>query len=182
MNGNNIKILAERVRGIGRELLAIANQIEAEAPHLSVQLPQPDLFSGLFDGFGAQTVEQNNARMRAENGQNNDELPAAEELPQPQEDAPKSRHYTRVGRAMTEHRAVASSEKLGRAQGFCNRTDIERTIVRLTGRNREDVRDAVNAVADALQLVCIKSGGYRYYNRDRRAEIVTKSCQQLERI
>lgn len=170
MNGSNIKILAERVRGIGRELLAIANQIEAEAPHLSVQLPQPDLFSGLF------------AEERPETREISHELPAAEELPQPQEDAPKSRHYTRVGRAMTEHRAVASSEKLGRAQGFCNRTDIERTIVRLTGRNREDVREAVNAVADALQLVCIKSGGYRYYNRDRRAEIVLMSCKQLERI
>ena len=170
MNGNNIKILAERVRGIGRELLAIANQIEAEAPHLSVQLPQPDLFSGLF------------AEERPETREISHELPAAEELPQPQEDAPKSRHYTRVGRAMTEHRAVASSEKLGRAQGFCNRTDIERTIVRLTGRNREDVREAVNAVADALQLVCIKSGGYRYYNRDRRSEIVDKSIKMLERI
>ena len=182
MNKSNINILASRVRGLGRELLAIANQIEAEAPHLSVKLRQPDLFSGIFDGFGAKTVEQNNARMLAENGQDNNELNAAEELPQPQEDAPKSRHYTRVGRTMKEHRSVASSEKLGRAQGFCNRTDIERTIVRLTGRNREDVREAVNAVADALQLVCIKSGGYRYYNRDRRSEIVDKSIKMLERI
>ena len=170
MNGNNIKILAERVRGIGRELLAIANQIEAEAPHLSVQLPQPDLFSGLF------------AEERPEMREISHELPAAEELPQPQEDAPKSRHYTRVGRAMTEHRAVASSEKLGRAQGFCNRTDIERTIVRLTGRNREDVREAVNRIAERMQITCVMSNSYRYYPKSQRNAIVNAAIDELERV
>lgn len=170
MNGNNIKILAERVRGIGRELLAIANQIEAEAPHLSVRLPHPDLFTDLF------------AEERPETGEISHELPAAEELPQPQENAPKTRHYTRNGKRMVEHRSVTSAERIGRAQGFSSRTDIERSIIRLTGRTREDVREAVNQVADEMQLVCIKAGGYRYYNRERRNEIINKSCQRLERI
>lgn len=171
MNKSNITILASRVRGLGRELLAIANQIEAEAPHLSVNLPR-DLFSDLVDIANEKPFVGDSAANLAPD----DKLSAAEE------ETPKMRRYSRVGRAMLEHRAVESTQHLGRAQGFCNRTDIERSVVRLTGRSREDVREAVNRVAENLQIVCIKSGGYRYYNRERRREIVDKSIKMLERI
>jgi hypothetical protein len=134
-----------------------ADPVTAERGAVKVTLPGPDLFS-MLEEVGQQVEE-------------------------PQHEAePVQRKYTRNGRRMEEHAAVEAAQKIGRAQGFSSRTDIERSIVRVTGRTREEVRDAVNRVAHELHLVCIKSNGYRYYRREQRNEIINKACIYLEAV
>lgn len=161
MNETTIQHIASRVRGLGRELLAIANELDAQAPHLSAQIP--DLFTQM--GLTTDnTMEQVDA------------------LVDIRQDEPVRRHYQRNGKRMVEHLAVASSDKLGRKQGFCNRGDIERSLVRITGRSREDVREAVNRVAARMQITCIKSHSYRYYPCSLRPMIINEAARELQRI
>jgi hypothetical protein len=137
--------------------MEMPDPVIAERGAVKVNLPGPDLFSMLEE-----------AERQAE---------------EPQHEAePVQRKYTRNGRRMEEHAAVEAAQKIGRAQGFSSRTDIERSIVRVTGRTREDVRDAVNRVARELHLVCIKSNGYRYYRCEQRGEIINKACAYLEAV
>ena len=165
MNQSNLQIIAARVRGLGKELFAIANQLEAQAPHLGVNLPR-DLFSDL-----EQPQPQLFEGIRA----------AGQAVPDPQEE-PARRTYRKNPRPMQEHLAVSTQDRVGKAQGFCARNDIERSVARWTGRNREDVREAVNRVAARMRLTCVKSNSYRYYPRAQRREIVDAAIAELERI
>lgn len=171
MNQSTTQILAARVRGLAKELLAIANQLEAQALHLSVNLPR-DLFSDLPEETWETT---NTADLTAEKQTD-------KELYTQQRETPKTRTYTRNGKRMTEALLVNTTERIGKANGYCARNDIERTLVRITGRNREDVREAVNRVAEAMQLTCVKSRSYRYYPRSLRDKIINASCEILERV
>ena len=171
MNQTNIQIIAARVRGLAKELLAIASQIEAQAPHLAVSLPR-DLFSDLYAA----------AAERPEMGESTAVRQTVEEVPAREEETPKTRHYARNPKRMTECLLVDTPERLGRAQGFCARNDIERSIARITGRSREDVRDAVNRIAQRMQITCVKSRSYRYYPKSLRNAIVDAACEELERI
>ena len=169
MNQTQLQILTARVRGLGKELLAIANQLDAQALHLSVQLPR-DLFSDL-DMVGETQTDVVDT----------DDKPV-QIVEEPAEPEKQQRHYVRNGRRMQEHLAVVSSDKLGRKQGFCARNDIERSIARLTGRSREDVREAVNRIASRMQITCVKSRSYRYYPKSQRNAIVDAAIQELEYI
>ena len=159
---------------LGKELFAIANQLEAQAPHLGVNLPR-DLFSDLeqpqpqlFEGIRAAVRES---------------VEKAANLPQPEpQEEPARRTYRKNPRPMQEHLAVSTQDRVGKAQGFCARNDIERSVARLTGRSREDVRVAVNRVAARMRLTCVKSNSYRYYPRAQRREIVDAACKELETI
>ena len=171
MNQTNIQIIAARVRGLAKELLAIASQIEAQAPHLAVSLPR-DLFPDLYAA----------AAERPEMGESTAVRQTVEEVPAREEETPKTRHYARNPKRMTECLMVDTPERLGRAQGFCARNDIERSIARITGRSREDVRDTVNRIAQRMQITCVKSRSYRYYPKSLRNAIVNAACEELERI
>lgn len=156
--------IAARLRGIGRELFAIANEMEAQAPHHSVNLPR-DLFSDLdeqqhqfFEGI-------------------KEKIESVKEDPEPQR-----RHYHRNGKRMEEHICVSTERRVGKAQGFCSRSDIERSIARITGRTREDVREAVNRVAGRMLITCVKSNSYRYYPKSQRDAIINESISELARI
>jgi hypothetical protein len=81
---------------------------------------------------------------------------------------------------MTECLLVDTAERLGKAQGFCARNDIERSIARTTGRSREDVREAVNRIAERMQITCVKSRSYRYYPRSLRAKIINEAVELLK--
>jgi hypothetical protein len=173
--------IAARVRGIGKELLAIADTIDAHAPHLSVTLPQPDLFSGLADLESGEFARESNDREgilteRGHDGQ------VEESAYTPYHEQPKRRTYQRNAKRMTEAMMVDTYAKMGKAQGYCARNDIERTLVRITGRNREDVREAVNRTAELMQVTCVKSRSYRYYPRSLRAKIINVAVEELERI
>jgi hypothetical protein len=168
-NQSNIQIIAARVRGLAKELLAIASQIEAQAPHLAVNLPR-DLFSDLYAA----------AAERPEMGESTAVRQTVEEVPAQEVEAPKTRHYARNPKRMTECLLVDTAERLGKAQGFCARNDIERSIARTTGRSREDVREAVNRIAERMQITCVKSRSYRYYPRSLRAKIINEAVELLK--
>lgn len=96
------------------------------------------------------------------------------------QEQPKRRTYQRNGRRMTEALMVDTHARIGKAQGYCSRCDIERSLVRLTGRTREDVRDAVNRIAERMQITCVKSNSYRYYPRSLRDKIIDMAMSALE--
>lgn len=118
-----------------------------------------------------------------------DPIPLSENLAYAAEDGdnalehqaqPKRRTYQRNGRRMTEALIVDTHARIGKAQGYCSRCDIERSLVRLTGRTREDVRDAVNRIAERMQITCVKSNSYRYYPRSLRDKIIDMAMSALE--
>lgn len=169
MNQTTMQMIAARVRGLAKELLAIASQIEAQAPHLAVSLPR-DLFSDLYAA----------AAERPETGEISAVQQEVEQVPAREEETPKTRHYARNPKRMTECLLVDTPERLGKAQGFCARNDIERSIARTTGRSREDVREAVNRIAERMQITCVKSRSYRYYPRSLRAKIINEAVELLK--
>lgn len=145
---NNLTIIASRLRGIAGDLVVLASQIEAEAPHLSVTLPEPDLFSSIAD------LADEVAAI---------ESPLAVEPVVEGGIAPARRIYKRVGCKMRDDAIVAAS-KVGRAQGYCQRSDIERSLRReQPERTREEIREAVNKAVAELGLTCIIHNSYRYY-------------------
>lgn len=173
MNESTIQRIASRVRGLGKELLAIANDLDAQAPHLSVQIPD------LFTQMGL-TTDDTMAQVGTLADIHAD--PNANVLTALAGHSSRRRHYQRNAKRMTEALMVDTPTKVGKKQGYCNRNDIERTLVRITGRNREDVREAVNRIAERMQITCVKSRSYRYYPRSLRAKIINDATQELERI
>lgn len=157
MNQTNIQIIAARLRGLAKEAIAIAELLEAQAP----SYPASDPVQRSGDG----SIYVN--------------------LPDP--DTPKivsvsKRPRRNIATRMTEHLSVSTTDTVGKAEGFCIRNDIERRVADITGRSREDVREALNRVADDMRITCVVSKGYRYYPRGQRAEIIDRTCEMLERI
>ena len=188
MNEATIQHIASRARGLGKELLAIANELDRIAPPLTMQVQAPDLFTQMgltSDDTMAQvgSLCDIHANPGAFEGLKADPN-KANVLGSPQSLGihPARRHYQRNGRRMTEALMVDTPTKVGKKQGYCNRNDIERSLVRITGRSREDVREAVNRIAERMQITCVKSRSYRYYPRSLRAKIINDATQELERI
>lgn len=181
MKAENLRIIAARLRQMGQALQELAGQVEAEAPHLGVKLPQPDLFSGLADLESGEFVRETNDRYGILTERGHD-WRVEESVYTPYPEQPKRRTYQRNGKRMVEALLVDTHQRIGKAQGYCARSDIERSLVRLTGRSREDVREAVNRIAERMQLTCVKSRSYRYYPRALRDRIVNESREELQRI
>lgn len=160
---------ADNLRRIAAEIISLAARMETPEPVKAV--PVPDLFTQM--GIA---VEDTLAQVGTLCDVHED--PTANVLGTP----PARRHYQRNGRRMTEALMVDTHTKVGKKQGYCNRGDIERSLVRITGRSREDVREAVNRIAERMQITCVKSRSYRYYPRSLRAKIINDATQELERI
>ena len=162
------------LRDLARLLLQLADEMEAAGvtQHtelhaepvrrvnggIAVTLPGPDLFSEIErDALGN----------------------CVRESP-PMPVIPKTRTYSRVSIPMQDGMNVPLSKRVRKAQGFCARNDIERSIARTTGRSREDVREAVNRIAERMQITCVKSRSYRYYPRSLRAKIINEAVELLK--
>ena len=160
----------QELRDIAKRLLDMADALEAEiieanARELArrepvqrsgngsifVNLPGPDLFSEMEREAEAQRIQA-----------------ALPEIPQ-------TRTYNRVAIPMQDGMNVNLSGRVRKADGFCQRSDIERTMVRNTGETREAVRDAINAAAAALRLTCFRCDGYRYYRIIDRAPLMERA-------
>ena len=174
MNESTIQRIASRVRGLGRELLAIANDLDAQAPHLSVQIP--DLFTQMgltTDDTMAQvgSLCDIHANPGAFEGLKADP-DKANVLGTPIAAMPAKRTYIRV-RCRMKDEAIVAADKVGRSKGYCQRSDIERSLRRTEpGRSREEIREAVNDAVAALGLTCIVYNSYRYYRRSDRKRII----------
>ena len=185
-NESTYRKIAARVQSVARKMLQLAQELieiaddinNSHLPEMQqvLQVPTiddvhtPDLFSGL-EKINPTPLAESHADA-AEAGDN-----ALEHQEQP-----KRRTYQRNGKRMTEAMMVDTYTKMGKAQGYCARNDIERTLARITGRSREDVREAVNRTAQAMQITCVKSRSYRYYPRSLRAKIINLAVEELEWI
>lgn len=168
------------LRGLAKDALAIAKELEAQAPShpasdpvqrsgdgsICVPLPGPDLFSELDKIAEAENLQS-----------------MVVDCSDPETQTIVSKRPRRnIATRMTEHLSVSTTSNVGKAEGFCIRNDIERRVADITGRSREDVREALNRVADDMRITCVVSKGYRYYPRGQRSEIIDRTCEMLERL
>ena len=136
----------------GKDIDLRYNPVQRDHGAVKVTLPQPDLFS---------------------------QIPAEELAPDTVVIAPTKRVYQRVGCKMQDN-CIPSAMKVGKAQGFCQRSDIERSIRRDNAQySREAIREAVNDAVREIAAVCITFNSYRYYLRSDRAEIIDKALAKL---
>lgn len=175
---------AQELRDIARRLLRIADemeagQIEANARELErreglhVTLPGNDLFSMLEKGE-VERIEQ--ASDSDEGTVTKVDGEVVETLSEP-----KARAYQRVGCKMKDDVIVAADTmKVGRSTGYCQRSDIERTLRRLySSASREEIREAVNGAVAELGLMCVTHNSYRYYRRNDRGRIIATATAKL---
>lgn len=92
---------------------------------------------------------------------------------------PQRRTWKRVGCRMKDEIIVAA-EKVGRKNGWCQRSDIERSLRRRNPeRSREDIRKAVNAAVKEMGLTCVKYNSYRFYRTADRGLIIASALARL---
>jgi len=157
---------AQELRDIANRLLKLADEMEGirtDGGTLRVTIPQPDLFSqmGLTDESPVDDFCDFVAGLN------------------PPPTIPQKRVYNRVGCKMRDEAIVAAS-KVGRAQGYCQRSDIERSLRRNEpNRTREEIREAVNAAVAELGLTCIVFNSYRFYRKADRKRIIAIATAKL---
>lgn len=151
-----------------RQLCEIKNKLRKVAAMLTPeQERQPDLFSdmGLTKEPMAPAVEALTIE------------PEEPETDVPSE--PQRRTWKRLGVQMKDE-AIVAAEKVGRKSGWCQRSDIERSLQRRNPeRSREDIREAVNAAVKEMRLTCVKYNSYRFYRTADRGRIIASALARL---
>lgn len=160
---------AKELRDIAARLNRIADEMEGiktDGGAIKVKLPQPDLFSqmGLTTNDTMGRVDELVAGVRPET-----DIPSE----------PQRRTWKRVGCKMKDE-AIVAAEKVGRESGWCQRSDIERSLQRRNPeRSREDIREAVNAAVKEMRLTCVKYNSYRFYRTADRGLIIASALARL---
>ena len=161
---------AKELRDIAARLNRWADEldgIKTDGGGIKVTLPQPDPFSqmGLTTN---DTMDQVDVLVvTRQHGQ------------EPEPEAPAKRIYKRVGCKMRDE-AIVAANKVGRAQGYCQRSDIERSLRRTNPeRSREEIREAVNDAVAELGLTCIVYNSYRYYRKADRGRVIAIATAKL---
>ena len=158
---------AQELRDIAARLNRWADELEGiktDGGCIKVTLPQPDLFSqmGLTTSDTMDQVDELVASVHP------DAKPET-----------MRRIYKRVGCKMRDE-AIVAANKVGRAQGYCQRSDIERSLRRTNPeRSREEIREAVNAAVAELGLTCIVYNSYRYYRKADRGRVIAIATAKL---
>lgn len=166
MKAENLRIIAARLRQMGQALQVLAGQVEAEAPHLGVNLPR-DLFSDL-DEPQPQLFEGIHKAL--------DEAVEDAKIVGP---GKPRKTWKRVGCKMQDT-AIVAAEKVGRRSGWCQRSDIERSLHRRNpDRTREAIREAVNYAVRTEGLTCVKYNSYRFYRTADRGIIIAVATAKL---
>ena len=151
-----------------RQLCEIKNRLRKVAAMLTPeQERQPDLFSdmGLTKEPMAPAVEA----LTIEPEELETDIPAE----------PQRRTWKRLGVQMKDE-AIVAAEKVGRKSGWCQRSDIERSLQRRNPeRSREDIREAVNAAVKEMRLTCVKYNSYRFYRTADRGLIIASALARL---
>lgn len=160
---------AKELRDIAARLLRIADEMEGiktDGGTIRVTLPQPDLFSqmGLTTDDTLGRVDDLTAGARPET-----DIPAE----------PQRRTWKRVGCRMKDT-AIVAAEKVGRRSGWCQRSDIERSLQRRNPeRTREEIREAVNYAVRTGGYMCVKYNSYRFYRTADRGLIIASALARL---
>ena len=176
MKAENLRIIAARLREMGQALQVLASQVEAEAPHLGVNLPR-DLFSDLdepqpvlFAGITSVKADPDEIRKVLDE--------AVEEATIVGPGKPR-KTWKRVGCRMQDT-AIVAAEKVGRRSGWCQRSDIERSLQRRNSEyTREAIREAVNYAVREGGYMCVKYNSYRFYRTADRGVIIAVATAKL---
>lgn len=151
-----------------RQLCEIKNKLRKVAAMLTPeQERQPDLFSdmGLTKEPMAPAVEA----LTIEPEEPETDIPAEQQR----------RTWKRLGVQMKDE-AIVAAEKVGRKSGWCQRSDIERSLQRRNPeRSREEIREAVNAAVKEMRLTCVKYNSYRFYRTADRGLIIASAMARL---
>ena len=153
-----IKRATERWKGVDVDkFMADVRGTEPEEPETDIPAePQPQLFEGIRKAL--------------------DE--AVEEATIVGPGKPR-KTWKRLGVQMKDE-AIVAAEKVGRKSGWCQRSDIERSLQRRNPeRSREDIREAVNGAVGELGLTCVKYNSYRFYRTADRGRIIARSLAKL---
>lgn len=158
-----------------RQLCEIKNKLRKVAAMLTPeQERQPDLFSdmGLTKEPMAPAVEA----LIIEPEEPETDIPWG---PATVAREPQRRTWKRLGVQMKDEIIVAA-EKVGRKTGWCQRSDIERSLRRRNPeRSREEIRKAVNAAVEQMGLTCVKYNSYRFYRTADRGRIIAVALAKL---
>lgn len=193
MNAAEIRDIARRLYKLAAELDGIRASGDGSL-HVTIPSSMPDLFAqlerGEIDGFEVVTDSDESETIKVTQS-NTDHVkldvagveadayvvsPEAE--PEPQ--TPAKRSYTPVGAKMEESVCVSISDKVRKADGFFQRSNLERTIKRTSGRSAKEVREAMNAAALELDLTSFKDrDGYRYYRISDRPQLEAATRARL---
>ncbi|MBO7511259.1 MAG: hypothetical protein J6T35_08755 [Bacteroidales bacterium] len=169
MRAENLRIIAARLREMGQALQVLAGQVEAEAPHLGVNLPR-DLFSDL-DEPQPQLFE--GIRKALDEAVEDAKIVGPGKAPAPR------KTWKRVGCRMQDT-AIVAAEKVGRRSGWCQRSDIERSLQRRNSEyTREAIREAVNYAVREGGYMCVKYNSYRFYRTADRGLIIAAALAKL---
>lgn len=184
---------AQDLRDIAARLNRWADELEGiktDGGGIKVTLPGPTLFDALDR---AQFEEMQRTRIVTQAQQPTEEqIKSAtkswagvdvdnfmDEMRGRELEAPARRVYKRVGCKMRDE-AIVAANKVGRAQGYCQRSDIERSLRRANPeRSREEIREAVNAAVAELGLTCIVYNSYRYYRKADRGRVIAIATANL---
>lgn len=171
-----------------RQLCEIKNKLRKVAAMLTPeQERQPDLFTDM--GLTKEPLEEKIKRATESwKGVDVDKFMADVRGTEPEEPEtdipaePQRRTWKRVGCRMKDE-AIVAAQKVGRKCGWCQRSDIERSLRReFQYRTREEIREAVNdAVAD-LGLTCVVYNSYRFYRRRDRNRIMDAAKTKFKPI
>ena len=161
---------AQELRDIAARLNRWADEldgIKTDGGAIKVTLPQPDLFSQMGLTTNDTMDQVDDLVVTRQHGQ------------EPEPEAPAKRIYKRVGCKMRDE-AIVAANKVGRAQGYCQRSDIERSLRRTNPeRSREEIREAVNDAVAELGLTCIVYNSYRYYRKADRGRVIAIATAKL---
>lgn len=164
----NTKEILNELDGVMRQLCDAKNKLRKVAAMLHPEdEAQPDLFTAM--GLTKEPVMDAVEALTIEPEEPETDIPAE----------PQRRTWKRVGRRMKDE-AIVAAEKVGRKSGWCQRSDIERSLQRRNPeRSREEIREAVNAAVDELGLTCVKYNSYRFYRTADRGRIIARSLAKL---
>lgn len=165
-----------------RQLCEIKNRLRKVAAMLTPeQERQPDLFSAM--GLTKEPMEEKIKRATESwKGVDVDKFMADVRGTEPETDIPaepQRKTWKRLGVQMKDE-AIVAAEKVGRKSGWCQRSDIERSLQRRNPeRSREDIREAVNYAVKEMRLTCVKYNSYRFYRTADRGLIIAAALARL---
>ena len=186
------KDILQELEAAMRQLCEIKNRLRKVAAMLTPeQERQPDLFTDM--GLTKEPMEEKIKRATESwKGVDVDKFMAdvrGKEPEEPETDIPwgpatvarepQRRTWKRLGVQMKDE-AIVAAEKVWRKSGWCQRSDIERSLQRRNPeRSREDIREAVNAAVKEMRLTCVKYNSYRFYRKADRGRIIARSLARL---
>lgn len=181
----NTKEILNELDGVMRQLCDAKNKLRRVAAMLNPEdEAQPDLFTAM--GLTKEPMEEKIKRATESwKGVDVDKFMADVRGTEPEEPEtdipaePQRRTWKKLTVQMKDT-AIVAAEKVGRKSGWCQRSDIERSLQRRNPeRSREEIREAVNYAVRTGGYMCVKYNSYRFYRTADRGLIIASALARL---